>query len=164
MSTLRNLKFETAAERKSALEHSSEQVRKLATVDRTQLFYFINNSTNYDVKIALAQGLAFSDVPPGIPSGYVERTGIIVIATEVAPGQRELGNVDASINCLATKATCSIIWRYRPTGYEDSLDLADQIAPSGGYWVRQGWQIIEPSSRTANQKNPPPPVVQFMGY
>ncbi|KMK69402.1 hypothetical protein ACJ64_15425 [Bacillus safensis] len=122
---------------------------------KTETIEFINTSTKYDVKIAFGQGFDEDGVEPGM----AEKTGIVTIATELTPGKSTSVDV-GRLNCRATRAECSLVWRYRETGYEGELNLVRK-APTGQYLQPITFGIQDPTSFIEHNNVPPAPVINL---
>ncbi len=142
--------IETLGKKKTALEKAYNLQEK------TETFRYRNTSTLFDVKIALAQG--FDE--DGTDDGMAEATGLVTIANELKPGESNTEDI-SHLNCKATRAECSIIWRRRSDGEEVSASHADQVADQGNYFKKVGWKISDPSLDEQAKGDPTPIFESF---
>ena len=132
-------------------ESSLTQLRIVLDKPRTVSFGITNQSTDFILKLVLANGVDEAHNPP--PQGYQNNTGVTVVGTEVYPTQVRVTAIQPQINVLASRAKCSIHWKRNVSPYDEGdLNLGDLVAPAGKYLPTPSWTVIDRPRKDGNKE------------
>ena len=141
------------------LKRMTEELSRAVALPRTIDFTSVNNSTQYTIVLALGQGL---DESPVVDPPYVRDTGVTVCGTNVGPGTRQVGTIHSSVNVRSTRVRFSFHWRHNASGTEGDVNLPDQVAPVGSFYVHPGFGIRDPARAFRSKGKPLPPVIDLL--
>jgi hypothetical protein len=112
---------------------------------RTQYFEIVNETTQFNLTLVLAEGY---DESASIPQGFEKDTGLTVTGTDVVPGTTQKGVIQPQINVQVTLAKCSLHWKRTVDPYDEGdLNLQDQTAPAGEFFIYVGWAVTEKAAQ-----------------
>jgi hypothetical protein len=131
--------------RDGAHEVLEKAITKISAPERTQYFEIVNETTQFILTLVLAEGY---DESASIPQGFEKDTGLTVTGTDVVPGTTQKGVIQPQINVQATLAKCSLHWKRTINPFDErDLNLQDQIAPAGKFFIYCGWAVTQKGAR-----------------